>query len=118
MRCDMSAFRGKADMGLQHLRQIRALCPAAVIPIHSGPLWAVIRNAIEPIDKVGIMAMAFNQVVEMVAPGAPAVVTGDRHHVELADEVAEYDCAGAGNLYCPQSTSFACRRVAAPHRSS
>lgn len=83
---------------LQHLRQIRALRPAPVIPIHRDPFRAVTGNLIGPIDKFGGTTSIIDEAIEPIATGAATLVTGYTQQVEPAGEVAEYGGTVAGHF--------------------
>ena len=83
---------------LQHLRQIRALRPAPVIPIHRDPFRAVTGNLIGPIDKFGGTTSIIDEAIEPIATGAATLVAGHAQQVEPAGEVAEYGGTVAGHF--------------------
>ena len=83
---------------LQHLRQIRALRPAPVIPIHRDPFRAVTGNLIGPIDKFGGTTSIIDEAIEPIATGPATLVTGYTQQVEPAGEVAEYGGTVAGHF--------------------
>lgn len=83
---------------LQHLRQIRALRPAPVIPIHRDPFRAVTGNLIGPINKFGGTTSIIDEAIEPIATGAATLVTGYTQQVEPAGEVAEYGGTVAGHF--------------------
>jgi len=83
---------------LQHLRQIRALRPAPVIPIHRDPFRAVTGNLIGPIDKFGGTTSIIDEAIEPIATGAATLVTGYTQQVEPAGEAAEYGGTVAGHF--------------------
>jgi hypothetical protein len=83
---------------LQHLRQIRALRPAPVIPIHRDPFRAVTGNLIGPINKFGGTTSIIDEAIEPIATGAATLVTGYTQQVEPAGEAAEYGGTVAGHF--------------------
>jgi len=83
---------------LQHLRQIRALRPAPVIPIHRDPFRAVTGNLIGPINKFGGTTSIIDEAIEPIATGAATLVAGHAQQVEPAGEVAEYGGTVAGHF--------------------
>ncbi|MGB8140654.1 MAG: hypothetical protein WCF52_09215, partial [Pseudolabrys sp.] len=54
-------------------------------------------NLVEKIDDPSIGAVIFNQAIEPIATGPATFITGYAQHIELAGEIAEYDCAIAGH---------------------
>src|SRR6476660_5286881 len=83
---------------LQHLRQIRALRPAPLIPIHRDPFRAVTGNLIGPINKFGGTTSIIDEAIEPIATGAATLVTGYTQQVEPAGEAAEYGGTVAGHF--------------------
>src|SRR4029078_8069276 len=83
---------------LQRLRQIRALRPAPVIPIHRDPFRAVTGNLIGPINKFGGTTSIIDEAIEPIATGAATIVTGYKQQVEPAGEAAEYGGTVAGHF--------------------
>ena len=59
-------------------------------------LWALGCQFIEPINELGIAATLLNEAVQSVAAVALALVATHAQHIELADEIAEYDGTVAG----------------------
>ena len=52
---------------------------------------------IEPIDELGVAATLLDESIQPITAIAPALGAGHAQHIELADEIAEYDCAVAGH---------------------
>ena len=82
---------------LKHPRQIRAPRTAWIIHVVRNLLRALGCQFIEPINELGIAATLLNETVQAITTIAPALLTGHAQHIELADEIAEYDCAVAGH---------------------
>jgi hypothetical protein len=53
---------------------------------------------IQPIDDLAVATTIINQALHLIAAVAATLVTGHAQQVELAGEVAEDDCAVAGQL--------------------
>jgi hypothetical protein len=53
---------------------------------------------IQPINDLAVAATIIDQALHLIATIAAAFLTGDAQHFELADEIAEDDCAVAGAL--------------------
>ena len=85
------------SVSLNDLTGSAAPRPTSVIPIHGGPLRAIGGNLIDPIDYLAVTPMLINQMLHSITARTPALVTRDAQHIELADEVTEYDCAVAGH---------------------
>ena len=68
-----------------------------IIHIVRNLLRAVGSLFIEPIDELGIAATFLDEPREEVATISAAFGTVHAQHIELADEVAEDDCAVAGH---------------------
>ena len=66
------------------------------------------RQFIEPINELGIAATLLDETARAVTTIAPALVAGDAQHIELADEIAEYDCAVAGHHTSPDGLTLGC----------
>lgn len=81
--------------GLQHLRQILAARTAWIIHIVCNLLRALGGQFIEPINELGIAAPLVDKPGEAIAAISPALLAGHAQHIELADEIAEDDCAVA-----------------------
>ena len=64
-----------------------------IVRIPRNILWAVGSKLIEPIDHLSIAATVIDQAAQGIAASAPALFASDVQHIELADEIAEYDCA-------------------------
>jgi hypothetical protein len=52
---------------------------------------------IQPIDKFAVTATLVDQLGQAITAIAPAFLTGHAQHIELANEIAEDDCAVAGH---------------------
>ena len=63
----------------------------------SDLLRAIGSDLIEPIDQLGIAAALRNETVQSITTIAPALLTTHAQDIELADEIAEDDCAVAGH---------------------
>jgi hypothetical protein len=60
-------------------------------------LWAVGGDLIKPVDQLCVPATLLDQPINTIAASASAFLTVDVQHIELADKIAEYDCAVAGH---------------------
>src|SRR5262245_35450830 len=58
----------------------------------------------QPINKFAVAATLVDQLGETIATIAPAFVTGHAQHIELADQIAEDDCAVVGHCGSPQAS--------------
>src|SRR5262249_12913335 len=83
---------------LQHSRQIRTPRSAPVTHIMCRLLRAVGGDFVEPIDDLCVAATLFDQTLHLIATGAAALGAVDIKHIELADQIAEDDCAVAGHF--------------------
>jgi hypothetical protein len=63
-----------------------------------NPLWTLGSQLIEPIDELGVAATLTNEAGQDIVAIAPALLTTHAQHIELADEIAEDDCAVAGHF--------------------
>ena len=54
-------------------------------------------SSVEPIDQLGIATTFFDETIHRITAVAPALFASNAQHIELADEIAEYDCAVAGH---------------------
>jgi len=72
-------------------------------------LRALGRQFIEPIDELGIAATLINETFQAVTTIAPARATTHAQCIELAEEIAECDCAVAGHglFKCKFATGIA-----------
>jgi hypothetical protein len=70
---------------LQHLRQLRALRTARIIHVVCNLLRTVGGDLIKPLDELCIAATLTNETGQDIAAIAPALVTVDAQHFELAD---------------------------------
>jgi hypothetical protein len=61
------------------------------------PLWTLGSQFIDPINELGIGAALTNEAEEDIAAIPATLLTGHPQYVELADEIAEDDCAFAGH---------------------
>jgi hypothetical protein len=86
-----------AHLALQHSRQIPAPCTTRIIHIAGLFLRTVSGQFIEPIDDLAITATLIDEAGEAVAAIAPALLTTHAQQIELANEIAEDDCAVAGH---------------------
>ena len=82
----------------QHLHQILAPRAASIVHVVRSLLRALGRQFIQPINELGIAATLLNEAAQSITSIAPAFVAGHAQHIELADEIAEYDCAVARPL--------------------
>jgi hypothetical protein len=64
-----------------------------IVRIPRNILWAVGSKLIEPIDHLSIAATLIDEAGQTITAITPAFVTAHAQHIELADEIAEYDCA-------------------------
>jgi hypothetical protein len=87
---------GAAFSSLQHPRQIGAPRSTLIVPIGRRLLWAVGGDLSEPVGELGITATLLNETIQPITAIAPALLTTDAQHIELADETTEDDCAVAG----------------------
>ena len=77
--------------------QILAPGIAWIIHFVRNLLRALGRKFIEPINELGVAATLLNQTVQPITTIAPTLVAAHAQHIELADEIAECDCAVAGH---------------------
>jgi hypothetical protein len=56
-------------------------------------LTAILPNLASSVEQLGVDAVAFDQTMKVIPTPTAALVALDVEHVELADQVAEYDCA-------------------------
>ena len=75
-------------MGIAHRR---------IVHIPRNVFRAIGSKLIEPIDHFGIPATLIDEAGQTIAAVTPALVTSNAQHIELADEISEYDCAFAGH---------------------
>ena len=88
---------GAAFSFLQHFLQLRATCDARIIHVVRNLLRAFGCKLTEPIDELCIATTLLNETVQPITTVAPTFLTGDAQHIELANEITEYDCAVAGH---------------------
>ena len=67
-------------------------------------------EGVQPIDYLAVAATFLNQAARVTATIAPAFVTAHARQIELADEIAEDDCAVAGHGF-KIATGIATERV-------
>jgi hypothetical protein len=84
---------------LQHPRQIRAFRTAWVVHVVRNVPLTLGGDLIEPIDKLRVTATTLDQMIYSVATGAATLGASHPQHIELAGEIAEYDCAVAGHVW-------------------
>src|SRR5262249_3201446 len=83
---------------LQHSRQIRTPRRALVIPTECCLLRAVGGDLIQPVDDLPVAATVIDQTQHLIATGTATLVARHPKLIELADKVAEDDCAVAGHV--------------------
>jgi hypothetical protein len=67
---------------LKYSGQLRALCPAPVIPIDWYSFRAIASDLIQPIDNLGIAATVIDQAAQAIAASPATLVTGHPQHIE------------------------------------
>ena len=72
---------------------------ARIIHVAGNLLQALGCKFIEPINELCITATLLDETVQLITAIAPALLTGYSQHIELADEIAEDDCAVAGHAH-------------------
>src|SRR5512143_4132520 len=82
---------------LKHLRQLWAASAASIAHIAGLLLRTACGEFVQPVDYLGIAAIALNQSVQSGTPIAPAFVAVDSYQIELADQIREDDYAIAGH---------------------
>ena len=68
-----------------------------IIYVVCNLLWAVGGDFTEPVDQLGIAATLLDQTIKTITTRARALLTVDVQHVELADQITEYDRAVTGH---------------------
>ena len=87
----------KSTLDLQHPRQIGTPRTAWIVHVVCNLLGAVGGDFTEPVDQLGIAATLLDQTIKTITTRARALLTVDVQHIELADQITEYDCAVAGH---------------------
>ena len=88
---------GAAFSFLQHFRQIGTPRTAWIVHVVRNLLWAVGGDFTEPVDQLSIAATLLDQTIKTITTRARALLTVDVQHIELADQITEYDRAVTGH---------------------
>jgi len=83
------------EPSLEHLRRLRAPRTAWVVHIAGDFLRTFGSQFIEPIDQLCTAATLVDETAKPITAVAPAFLASHAQHIELADEITEYDCAVA-----------------------
>ena len=74
-----------------------AFCAARIIRV-VGPLpWTIGGQLVQPIDDLAVTAAPFDQAGEPIGPGTVTLGASHAQAIELAEQIAKYDCAAAGH---------------------
>jgi hypothetical protein len=78
-----------------NLRQIWTPCAARVVLIPRHLARTISLRL--PVEQLRVNAIAFDETVKRIAPASAALVALDAQHIQLADDIAEYDHAVSGH---------------------
>jgi hypothetical protein len=81
---------------------------AWIIHVACDLLRTISGQFIEPIDDLAIAATPLDETIQPITAVASALLTTHAQHIELADEIAEDDCAVAGHGNYDRIESLAC----------